>query len=146
MYGKVMSLPDVLMESYYQLLTDVPMDDARAKIANSPNEAKMELARRIVEWMHGPDAARHAQEDWDRRKLPGGEPVDMPEIQAGGPHRIAHLIVKAGLAASNSEAIRKVKEGAVSLDGEKVTEFQRDYVIDKPTVLKLGRKYVRLVP
>jgi tyrosyl-tRNA synthetase len=106
----------------------------------------MDLAGRVVEWMHGPEAAGEARADWDRRRR-HEVPADMPEVRVGpGPHRIAHLIVKAGLAASNSQANQKVKEGAVSLDGEKVTDFQRDLAVDKPTVLKLGRKFARLVP
>ena len=57
------------------------------------------------------------------------------------------LLVLAKLASSNSEAIRKVKEGAVTLDGQKVTDFQKEYgPFDKPAVLKLGRKFARLVP
>ena len=68
--------------------------------------------------------------------------------RAGGhrSQRLAPLLVQAKLAASNSEAIRKIKEGAVQLDGEKITDFQREYTFDKPTVLKLGRKYARLKP
>ena len=146
MFGKVMSLPDALMESYYQLLTEVPIEAARARIASSPNESKMELARCIVEWMHGPEASAEAQADWDRRRRHEA-PVDMPEVSVGAnPQKLAPVIVKAGLAASNGEATRKIKEGAVSLDGEKITDFQREYTIDKPMVLKLGRKYARLVP
>ena len=56
------------------------------------------------------------------------------------------VIVTAGLASSNGEAIRKIKEGAVSLDGERISDFQREYTFDKPVVLKLGRKFARLKP
>ena len=74
-------------------------------------------------------------------------PDDIPEVSVGpGPHRLAPVIVKACLAKSNSEANQKIKEGAVSLDGQKVTEFQREYGFDKPVVLKLGRKFARVRP
>jgi tyrosyl-tRNA synthetase len=63
-----------------------------------------------------------------------------------GPHRLPPLLVKAGLAASNSEATRKIKEGAVAVNGEKVTDVQQAFAIDSPTVLKLGRKYARVTP
>jgi tyrosyl-tRNA synthetase len=56
------------------------------------------------------------------------------------------MIVTAGLASSNGEAIRKIKEGAVSLDGRKITDFQKEYTFDKPTVLKLGRRFARFIP
>lgn len=77
-------------------------------------------------------------------------PDDTPQISIAdmgpGPHKLAPLLVKAGLAASNGEGTRKIKEGAVSIDGEKVTDFQSAFTIDKPTVLKLGRRFARLVP
>jgi tyrosyl-tRNA synthetase len=146
MYGKVMSLPDALMESYYQLLTELPMDDVRTQIKSNPNEAKQALARHMVTWLHGAEPATQAQADWDRRRKHEA-PDEMPELTVGAaPQKLAPVIVKAGLAASNGEAIRKIKEGAVQLDGEKVTDFQREYTFDKPTVLKLGRKYARLKP
>jgi tyrosyl-tRNA synthetase len=70
----------------------------------------------------------------------------MPEFQAGpGPHKLAPLLVRAGLASSNSEAIRKMKEGAVQIDGAKVTDFLRELTLDKPLVLKLGRKFARVM-
>jgi tyrosyl-tRNA synthetase len=146
MFGKVMSLPDALMESYYQLLSEVPMDAVKQQIAANPNEAKMALARHLITWLHGADAAAQAQADWDRRRKHEA-PEDIPEFSIGStPQKLAPLLVQAKLAASNSEAIRKIKEGAVQLDGEKVTDFQREYTFDKPTVLKLGRKYARLKP
>ena len=146
MFGKVMSLPDALMESYYQLLTELPVDDARAQIKSNPNEAKQALARHLITWLHGAEAAEQAQADWDRRRK-HEVPQDIPEFSVGTtPLKLAPLLVQAKLAASNSEAIRKIKEGAVQLDGEKVTDFQREYTFEKPTVLKLGRKYARLKP
>jgi len=70
---------------------------------------------------------------------------DSSGVSVGpGPHRLAPVIVKAGLAKSNSEANQKIKEGAVSLDGQKVTEFQKEYGFDQPVVLKLGRKFARV--
>jgi tyrosyl-tRNA synthetase len=74
-----------------------------------------------------------------------GVPDEMPEFQVGpGPHKIAPLLVTAKLASSNSDAIRKVREGAVSIDGQKVTDAAKEYTIDQPIVLKLGRKFARV--
>ena len=152
MFGKVMSLPDALMESYYQLLTDLPLDEVRPQIAASPRDAKVRLAKEIITWLHDAASADAAEAEWFRMHPPGGGgkdavPDDIADVAIGsGSHKLAQVIVKAGLAASNSEAIRKIKEGAVSLDGEKTTDFQKEYAFDKPTVLKLGRKYARLVP
>jgi tyrosyl-tRNA synthetase len=55
-------------------------------------------------------------------------------------------LVKAGLAVSNGEGTRKIKEGAVSIDDQPTRDFQKCLTIDKPTVLRLGRKYARLLP
>jgi tyrosyl-tRNA synthetase len=71
----------------------------------------------------------------------------MPEVQVGpGPHRLAALLVKANLAASNGEANRKIKEGAVDVDQQRVTDVQKDYTVDRPITLRLGRKYARVKP
>ena len=68
------------------------------------------------------------------------------KVAASGAARPPPLLVKAGLAASNGEATRKIKEGAVSVDGQKVTDFQKVYTVDAPVVVRLGRKYARLIP
>jgi tyrosyl-tRNA synthetase len=152
MFGKIMSLPDALMEMYYQLLTDEPMDHVRERIATNPRDAKVALARHVITWLHSKDDADHAEAEFNRLfgkdKAKDAVPDDIPEVSVGpGPHKIGPLLVQAKLAASNSEAIRKVKEGAVTLDGQKVTDFQRDYgPFEAPAVLKLGRKYARLTP
>jgi tyrosyl-tRNA synthetase len=147
MFGKVMSLPDTLMESYYQLLTDLPLDAARSQIAANPRDAKIALAKHIITRLHDQQAADGAEAAFVKQFVKHEAPDEMPEFSVGpGPHKIAHLLVTAKLAASNGEAIRKVKEGAVQLDGQKLTDFQREYAVDKPTVVKLGRKYARLLP
>jgi tyrosyl-tRNA synthetase len=150
MFGKIMSLPDALMESYYTLLTDLPMGPVKEQIQKSPRDAKIALAKHVISWLHNPEAANRAEGDFVAQFVKHEAPADMPEIAVGdlgpGPHKLAPLLVKAGLAASNGEGTRKIKEGAVSVDGEKVTDFQKCFTIDKPVVLKLGRKYARLVP
>jgi len=150
MFGKVMSLPDSLMESYYTLLTDLPMGPVREQIQRSPRDAKVALAKHVITWFHGADAANRAEAEFVAQFVKHEAPSEMPTVAVGemgaGPHKLAPLLVKAGLAASNGEGTRKIKEGAVSVDGEKVTDFQCTLIVDKPIVLKLGRKYARLVP
>ena len=149
MFGKVMSLPDALMESYYTLLTDLPPEQFKPLIAQKPRDAKVALAKQIITWLHDAPAAEAAEAEFNRlfgaNKDKDAVPDDIPEVSVGpGPHRLAPVIVKAGLAKSNSEANQKIKEGAVSLDGQKVTEFQKEYGFDQPVVLKLGRKFARV--
>ena len=147
MFGKIMSLPDGLMESYYQLLTDEPMEQVRVDCLQKPRDMKIALAKKIITWLHNKADADHAEEQFVKVFSKKEVPDEMPQYQVGGgPHKIAPLLVKAQLASSNSEAIRKIKEGAVSLDGQKLTDHQKDITIEKPTVAKLGRKFARLLP
>ncbi len=150
MFGKIMSIPDALMEMYYQLLTDLPMDPIRQQIAANPRDAKVALARHMITWLHDASAASTAEEQFVKQFSKGEIPDEMPSISIAdigpGPHKLPPLLVKAGLASSNGEGTRKIKEGAVSIDGVKVTDFAAALTIVKPTVLKLGRKYARLVP
>jgi tyrosyl-tRNA synthetase len=152
MFGKVMSLPDNLMESYYILLTDLPGEEYLPLIRSNPRDAKVKLAKAIIVWLHGPEAAEQAEAEFKRMfsaegKKQGAEPDQMPEVPVpAGPHRAAALLVTAGLVPSNSEGNRKIKEGAVYVAGEQVTDFKKEYPIDQPTVLRLGRKFARLMP
>jgi tyrosyl-tRNA synthetase len=146
-FGKIMSLPDALMESYYTLLTDLPSSEYLPLIQSSPRDAKIKLAKIIIAWLHSPEAADAAEAEFIKVFSKKETPDEMPEFTVGaGPHKIAPLIVQAGLASSNSDAIRKIREGAVQLDGQKVGDPQAECTLDKPTVLKLGRKFARLKP
>jgi len=147
MFGKVMSLPDNLMGMYYTLLTDLPEAQFVEQIRTKPRDAKIALAKHIIAWLHNKEAADAAEMEFIKVFSKKEVPDEMPEVNVGsGPHKIAALIVKAGLASSNSDAIRKIREGAVSLDQQKVSDLQKDYNIEKPVVLKLGRKFARLMP
>jgi tyrosyl-tRNA synthetase len=147
MFGKIMSLPDSLMESYYILLTDLAPDEFRPLIQDKPRDAKMRLAKEIISWLHSPEAANAAEAEWNRIQKGDGIPDDTPEVSIGpGPQKPAVLLVKAGLASSNSDAIRKIKEGAVKLDGQKIADHQKEITITQPAVVQLGRKYARVKP
>jgi tyrosyl-tRNA synthetase len=147
MFGKIMRLSDALMESYYILLTDLPPEEFRPLIQSAPRDAKVRLAKHIITWLHTPEAAAAAEEEWDRIQKGHGIPDDTPEIAIGSdPQKPAVLLVKAGLAASNSDAIRKIKEGAVKIDGQKLADHQKEITITAPVVVQLGRKYARVTP
>jgi tyrosyl-tRNA synthetase len=147
MFGKVMSIPDALMESYYQLLTDIPMEEVRSQISANPRDAKIRLAKHLVAWLHNSKAADAAEAEFITQFVNKKAPDEMPEFAVGpGPHKLAPLLVQAGLAASNGEAIRKMKEGAVSVGEERVTDPQKQWTFDHPIAVRLGRKYARLKP
>jgi tyrosyl-tRNA synthetase len=146
-FGKVMKLPDKLLENYYTLLTDLPPEQFKSQIQSSPRDAKANLARVIISWLHDAPAAQSAERDFITATH-GGVPDDIPQLAIPpGPQKLPALLVKAGMAASNGEAMRKMKEGAVKIDGQKATDVQKEYVLDAPAVLQLGsRKFVRVIP
>jgi tyrosyl-tRNA synthetase len=149
-FGKVMSLPDALMDAYYTLLTDESPERFRPRLAAEPRAAKAALARTLVAWLHGETAAEQAEAQFEKQFARGEVPDEMPEVSVAdlgpGPHRLPPLLVRAGLAASNGEAGRKMREGAVQVDGARVTDVAQTVTVERPTVVKLGRRYARLVP
>ncbi len=148
MFGKLMQVPDPLLDSYYTLLTDLPAEQYRPMIATKPRDAKVALAKHVITWLHSAADADAAERAF-LTATHGGIPDDLPELSLGGPgpFKIAPLLVRAGFVASNGEGMRKVKEGAIKLDGERVADVAREYTFDKPAVLQMGsRKFVRLVP
>ncbi|MGB0123436.1 MAG: tyrosine--tRNA ligase [Silvibacterium sp.] len=138
MYGKLMSINDDLMWRYWTLLTDLrqsEIDQMRAEVASGalhPMVAKKRLARTIVSGFHSEKATRAADENWARQfqqksdYLEGLEEVHLTAVDLGrdaeGRVRLSKLLTAAGLAASASEADRKIREGAVRIDGEVVKQ------------------------
>ena len=148
MFGKLMQVPDHLMESYYTLLTDLPADQFRAAITDRPRDAKVALAKHVITWLHDAASADAAERGF-MAATHGAIPDDVPELPLGGPgpFKLLPLLVQAGFVASNTEGRQKVKEGAIKLDGEKVADVAKEYTFAKPAVLQMGnRKFVRLLP
>jgi tyrosyl-tRNA synthetase len=148
MFGKIMKLPDALLENYYTLLTDLPPEQFKPAIQANPRDAKAKLAKTIIAWLHDAASADAAEAEFIKTTH-GGVPDEMPDYQLPlpGPQQLAPLIAASGLASSNSEAMRKMKEGAVKIDGQKITDPSKPYTFDKPAVLQLGnRKFVRIIP
>jgi tyrosyl-tRNA synthetase len=134
MYGKLMSISDDLMWRYWTLLTDLrqsEIDAMQADVASGklhPMEVKKRLARTVVDGFHSEEAARAADENWARQfqqktdDVEGLEEVRLVALDLGhdldGRVRVSRLLTSIGLASSATEADRKVKEGAVRIDGE----------------------------
>jgi len=144
-FGKLMSVSDELMWTYYQLLTDVDINERKAM---HPMEAKKLLATMIVNRFHGTGAGEKALQEFERVFAQGNLPTDIPEAALtaeAGKLWIAHALTRAGLTRSNGEAIRLIKQGALSVDGEKISD--RDYQLPTggPYLIKLGkRRFLRL--
>lgn len=146
MFGKIMKVPDALLGQYYQLLTDVPEGEYVAAIAGNPRDAKVRLAKLLIAWLHDASAADQAEKDFFAATH-GGMPENIPELAVGpGPHRVAPLLVKAGFVSSNSEGMRKIKEGGIKVDGEKWTDEKAELTLAVGgNVLQMGsRRFVRL--
>ena len=138
MYGKLMSINDELMWRYWTLLTDLrqsEIDAMRAEVAAGtlhPMEAKKRLARTIVSGFHSEEVTRAADENWARQFQQKNDDVEgLEEVRvaaadlgrdADGRVRVSRLLTATGLAASASEADRKIKEGAVRIEGEVVRQ------------------------
>jgi tyrosyl-tRNA synthetase len=130
MYGKTMSIPDHLLENWFELCTDVPMAEVKTLMATTPNprDVKRRLAMEIVGLYHGPEAAKEADnyfiETFSKRQQPAeAEEVSIPaEVVTDRAVSIPHLIAALNLAKSNGDARRLMQAGAVSLEGEKITD------------------------
>jgi tyrosyl-tRNA synthetase len=144
MFSKLMSIPDDLMFRYYELLTDKTVSEiAQLRLAH-PKETKMDLARLIVTDFHSREDAERAAGEWVRVVSQGAAPAELEEYLVTEPGlRMDKLLVRCGLAASGSEAQRKIKEGALEVDGARVSEL---VVLEFPGsyVLRLGKKWKKV--
>jgi tyrosyl-tRNA synthetase len=166
MFGKVMSISDELMWRYYELVTDVSMDEiARMKqdVAGGsahPMKLKQELGKRIVADFHSREAAEQAAKDWSRMFQKDETPEDLPEItvpfaEVAAPNAAAadghvqvkldKLLARTGLATSVTDGLRKLKQNAVKLDGELRTEIVASVSSNAGFTLRAGKKMVRVI-
>jgi tyrosyl-tRNA synthetase len=149
MYAKLMSISDELMWRYYVLLTDLLAAEIESeKAAGRPMASKMALGRRIVADFHGASAAEAAQAEWRRVHQQGQAPSELATVTlAAGPIKPHVLVVTAGLAKSNGEAVRLLRQRAVRRDGETL-DASADVELAKGAsfVLSVGAaRHVRIV-
>lgn len=150
MYSKLEKVPDSAIAQYFELLTDLPLD----QLPENPRERQKLLALDIVTQYHGKDKALEAQTAALSLIQGGGSQSDaVPEFSLSGlqfPSKLFYLVSAAGLCKSSSEARRQIQGGAVKLDGEKMGS--PDLLFETPDtltgkVLQLGKnKFVRFVP
>jgi tyrosyl-tRNA synthetase len=162
MYGKVMSISDAMMWRYYELLTDVQLAEIeKMKSESHPMEAKKDLARRIVTDFHSADAAAKAAEDWAKQFQKAEVPEDLESVEvslleviapseAGAMEQILadaqvrikldKLLARVGLADSISDAVRKLKQKAVAINGEVKTDPVVFWDVREESILRAGKK------
>ncbi len=158
MFGKLMSIPDKLISRYFELCTDVPMDEVRKMESDcksgemNPRDAKMRLAREIIAIYHDSSKARAAQDEFLKVFSRHEMPSDIPEYavpdseKKDGKVWIVKLVELAGLANSKREARRLIERGSVKLNGEKLESPKADIEIKGEMILQVGsRKFVKII-
>ena len=152
MFGKLMSVSDELMYKYYELLTDEDVAKIKADVASNklhPKEAKVSLAKIIVTQYHGEKEAVKQAEEFDRAFKDKGFPLDiaLTEIQvtSGKTTIVEALSDLAKLLSSRGEAKRKIQEGAVEIDGAKVSDIALELAAGKEYKIRVGKKFARII-
>jgi tyrosyl-tRNA synthetase len=158
-YGKIMSLSDQLMLRYYELLSDIEtavLEEKKQRMVEgslNPRDLKMALAREMVARFYDVTVASDAECEFQRIFQAGGLPaeIDEPCVRLSGidsePMWIVELLVQTGLASSNSEARRLIQQGAVRVDGERVSDATVRLAASKSHLLQVGRRrFARIRP
>ncbi len=152
MYGKTMSITDELIIPYFELATDVSLEEIeeiKKSLADgeNPKNLKMRLAREIVTLYHDKDAAIQAEKDFQEVFKNKGIPddiklVELPEKS----YSIINLLADNGLASSNSEARRLIEGGGAKINGQKVETIDAEIDISKETLIQAGkRKFLKVI-
>jgi tyrosyl-tRNA synthetase len=153
MFGKVMRISDELMWRYYELLSDLPLQEIRQlkeKVVSGsyhPKEAKIELAKEIVTRFHSKHLGQKAKEEFDKIFKDKGEPEFVEIIPVGswvGKQALVPLIA-VHLYKSNSEVRRLITQGGIYLDNESVTDIKQELEPDREYILKVGKKEFRKI-
>lgn len=148
MFGKVMSLPDELMDKYFLLLTDVPLEEIKnlkndilhqTTASRGLKEWKQKLASAIVASYHGKEKAVQAEEEFRNVFAAGGVPENIPVIKIGSDKiKIIDLLVGNNICQSKSEAKRLVEQGGVKINEQVIREWKSEVSFTKGAVLRVG--------
>ncbi len=157
MYGKLLSLHDGLIITYFECCTEVPMAEVKElekqlKKGANPKDIKMRLAREIVTLYHGEEAAKQAESEFQKVHKEKGIPESTPEVKVAKGSHIIDIIVEHKLAPSKSEAKRLIEQGGVHLNergvsdiNAKVEEGLTTEALAKEVILKVGkRRFLKL--
>jgi tyrosyl-tRNA synthetase len=144
-FGKLMRVPDELMGKYLRLTTDVAdAEIERMESTLPPQKLKRTLAREVVKLYHGGEAASAAADRFDKLFVAHEVPTDIADHAIGeGEIFVPHLLVELGLATSSSDARRKIAQGGVRVDNEKLTEENVNADVLRGKVLQVGKRDFR---
>ena len=141
-YGKTMSIPDALIERYVRLVSGFDRRRQDEVLAMKPRDAKATLARQLVNRLHGEEAARRAEEDFDVKFRKHEIPTEREQWVVKGPTDLIGLLVDTGIANSRNEARRLLEQGGVRVNGGKVGLTSPAPVTGD--VLSARRRYIEL--
>lgn len=139
MFGKIMSWPDGMLASGFEILTDVSSFDT-----SDPRQAKDRLAQEIITFFYDATTAKAASDAFVKTFRDKEIPTDMPEVKAGGPIKVIDVLVTAGICASKGDARRQMEQGGVKVDEVVITDINAEA---KPgSVIQKGKRhFVRVI-
>jgi tyrosyl-tRNA synthetase len=153
-FGKLMSVSDDLMWRYFELLSFRPINEIESLKQSvnegmNPRDVKIQLAEEIVARFHNENAANNARDEFANRFQHGQLPEEIPEVSVesnDGVAALVHVLKQAGLTSSTSEAIRMIKQGAVKIDNEKISDKDLKLQSGDSNIIQVGkRKVARIV-
>ncbi len=153
-FGKTMSIPDNLILKYFTLCTDLSKDELekiKSELADTntnPRNLKVRLGYELVKKYYNEESAKYALNEFETIFVKKEIPDDIPEFTVNkGEIKLVTLMKESEMASSSSEAIRLIKQGGVTIDGEKITDDKHLVNADNDFILKVGkRKFVKIVP
>lgn len=144
MYGKMLSIPDALIRSYFVFLTDI---DPKTVAELPPRDAKRMLARKLVTMYHSAEDATAAEEEFDRIHIRHERPTDVPQVsldrsllKEDGSVWIVDLLQGSGLVESRSQAKRLIQQGGVRINDVKASSVDMDIPFDPPVMVQVGKR------
>jgi tyrosyl-tRNA synthetase len=157
-FGKVMSISDEIMFLYYELVTDVPIEEIntyRGKIEDgtvNPRDVKVRLAKEICTQFYNSETALKAEAEFNRIFVRKDVPEEIEEFEIPDAEKkdgrvwVVRLLVLTGMAKTNGEARRLIKGGGVYLDGEKISSDELELAMPVESIMKVGkRRFVRII-
>ncbi|WED26132.1 tyrosine--tRNA ligase [Vibrio sp. DW001] len=149
MFGKIMSISDVLMWSYYELLSFRPLAEieqfrADVEAGKNPRDIKILLAKEIIARFHTEADAEAAEQEFINRFQKGAMPNEMPEFEFESGIAIGNLLKEAGLVNSTSDAMRMIRQGAAKIDGDKIEDTKLIPEIGTAVYQVGKRKFARI--
>lgn len=147
MFDKLMSISDEMMPAYFRLLTDLEEGEIESILAGHPLEAKKRLGGEIVTMYHSADDAQAARQRWEQVFSQRQMPDDIPTLEIAAESFneadrlwLPRLLVLAGLASGSREARRFVEQGAVRVNGDKITDVDAELALIGETIVQVGRR------